>query len=474
MSAKVYRFGPFRLDVGRRIVEQDGGLLPLPPKAVEILIVLVQNAGTLIDKETLFRTVWPHTYVVESSLSKNVCLLRRALNQAGGEGRWIETVSKRGYRFVARVEEETAPLPSVPAAPPAFTGPPARRPIRVWRLGVAAGLLLASVVVFARWHRSSADPAASEAGRHYLIGQYMWSKLERSQLPGALEHFQKAVELDPQSALANAGIAATHAFMSVLAMGNPAANLALARDAALRAIRLDPRLALPHVSLGLVHVLADFDARSAEREFQRAIQLEPDSAYAHYGYACMLSQAGRLAEARARIRRARGLDPVSPVVALAAARIEYYDHRYQHAIDLLRDVLAREPSFSQGHYYMAMALGELGRVEEARRHLRRADLNPGLLTVDDAWLRAVAGDREPARRLLAERREKVISLHARPTVLILAAVAAGDNDLALWALREMAKTREIELVSIRVNPRLDPLRPDARFASVVEQVWPGR
>lgn len=123
---------------------------------------------------------------------------------------------------------------------------------------------------------------------------------------------------------------------------------------------------------------------------------------------------------------------------------------------------------------MAMALGELGRVEEARSHLRLADLNPGLLAADEAWLRAVAGDREPARQLLAERRERVISLRAKPTILILAAVAAGDNDLALWALREMANTREIELVSIRVNPRLDPLRADPRFASVVAQVWLAR
>jgi hypothetical protein len=134
--------------------------------------------------------------------------------------------------------------------------------------------------------------------------------------------------------------------------------------------------------------------------------------------------------------------------------------------------LNREPGHSQAHYYMAMSLGQLGRPKEALDHLRRAKLNPALLDTDEAWLRTLEGDHKPVQELLAERRESVLRGQAEPISVLLCAIDAGDLDLAMWALDQMAKRRSIELLQIHVNPRLDPVRNDPRFVAIARQVFP--
>jgi hypothetical protein len=135
-------------------------------------------------------------------------------------------------------------------------------------------------------------------------------------------------------------------------------------------------------------------------------------------------------------------------------------------------VLDREPDFSQAHYYMAMSLAYLGRVEEARTHLHRARLSESLVETEAAWFHTLAGDRATARALLGQRRSLVEGGRAKATVMLLPAIDAGDSDTALGALEEMARTREIELLQLKVNPRFDPLRAEPRFAAVVQRVWP--
>ena len=217
--------------------------------------------------------------------------------------------------------------------------------------------------------------------------------------------------------------------------------------------------------------MADFDWKASEAEFRRAIQLDRRLAPAYHGYACLLSHWGRTAEAQQAIRRAQEFDPVSPLLAVTAGRIEYYARRYQHAIAILRDVLEREPSFSQAHYYLAMSLGQLGRPGEALSHLRSSRLHPSLIATDEAWLASLSGNTRQARDLLAERRTLVAN-GADPVVMVLPAVDSGEIDLAFSALEQMARAHRIELVSLKVNPRFDPLRSDPRFEALLRRLWP--
>jgi DNA-binding winged helix-turn-helix (wHTH) protein/Tfp pilus assembly protein PilF len=443
------------------VLKRGDKLVALPPKAIQTLAVLLGRAGEVIDKETMFRLIWPGTFVAESSLTKNISMLRKVLDENASGESVIQTVSKRGYRFTAEVEP----------AKPAEVAPKlqAQESWSHWLFALVAIIFLSAIILTWRFNSSAAAP--SRAGREYLIGRHMWSKLDRQDMQKALEHFQKALELAPKSALAHAGLADTYVTMTTLGMGRAEENLSRARTAARRALALDQTLAHAHVSLGHVRVLADFDWKGGENEFRQAIALEPRLAAAHYGYACLLVHSGRIEEARMSIRRAEDLDPVSPLISVAAARIEYYGRRYQHAVEMLREVLEREPSFSQAHYYLAMSLGQLGRTEEALRHLREAHVHSSLTAADEAWLLSLRGNRERARLLLAERRDLVSAGRATSAAMLLPAIDSGENDLAISSLEEMVRARRIELVSLRVNPRLDPLRSDPRFTDLVRRIW---
>ena len=120
-----YAFGPYRLDAAKRVLLRDGDMVPLPPKAVEVLLVLVESAGQLVEKSELLARVWPDTFVEDGNLSVNIFTLRNALGGAEDEGEYIRTVPRRGYTFVADVTVETARGPAaIPEAPEAFQPPP--------------------------------------------------------------------------------------------------------------------------------------------------------------------------------------------------------------------------------------------------------------------------------------------------------------------------------------------------------------
>src|SRR5215469_16353487 len=173
---RVYEFGKFRLDTAERVIETDGRPLPLTPKAYEVLLVLVENRGRIVEKEDLMRRVWPDTFVEDSNLGFNISVLRKLLGEGSGNGssRYIETVPKRGYRFVAEVVEvPEKELPGTEAAggdghnsPQAvrMSGPVAslESPGRFFKsgrliAGIAGVLVLAAVGVLVNWYEHRAQ-----------------------------------------------------------------------------------------------------------------------------------------------------------------------------------------------------------------------------------------------------------------------------------------------------------------------------
>ncbi len=169
-----YEFGRFRLDAAQKVLFLDGRPLPLTPKATETLVVLVERHGTLVTKDELLRLVWPNAFVEENNLAQNISLLRRTLGEGSGGAPFIETVPRRGYRFVGTVVERTAPSPDAgPAAPDSGTpsgadpsvaptpGPPARR-TAWWAAAAALSVVVLAVTAASRlWNEGPADAAAS-------------------------------------------------------------------------------------------------------------------------------------------------------------------------------------------------------------------------------------------------------------------------------------------------------------------------
>jgi Tol biopolymer transport system component/DNA-binding winged helix-turn-helix (wHTH) protein len=155
-SRPAYKFGPYRLDVAEQRLLHGGRVLPLTPKVFDVLRVLVENHGHLVEKERLIAEVWNDTFVEEGALSRSISVLRKTLGENGGESKYIETVPKRGYRFIAPV---TAWIPGeeLPAARPLFVTPTRFRLTRPWKAALVAAVLVVAVLVSAMFRRNTSD-----------------------------------------------------------------------------------------------------------------------------------------------------------------------------------------------------------------------------------------------------------------------------------------------------------------------------
>ncbi|MEZ5398509.1 MAG: winged helix-turn-helix domain-containing protein [Bryobacteraceae bacterium] len=445
-------FGDFRLDAS--VLEHRGTLVPLAPKAQAVLHLLVSRAPATVTKEEIFENVWPGTYVVESSLARNISLIRKALEERES-GPFIETIPKRGYRFVA-------PLGSAPGdQPPAAAA---------WTRWVAGGLTAVALAAGAYWWGGAG--AVTDVPATEQIAQHLLTKGTPAEAAKALRYFEQAVRERPQSANAHGGLAQTLTVLPQLAIGGPA-EFARAREEARAALELDPKNAAAHTAMGTTLYFADWDFGEAERWLKKALELDHQSAGPAIVYAQLLATLERWEEAAAMIERARAGDPVSPLLGVLAGRLQYDQGRFEAAAAEFEDVLERERHFSLAHYYLALANGFLGRYAEADRHFAASELQPGVLRTDRAWLSLRQGDRAPAVAAYADLRELVAGGKAEPGSPLLLAVALGDLDAAFSILDQAYQARSATFLHARTDPRLDALRRHPRYAEKYGAVFSG-
>lgn len=208
-------------------------------------------------------------------------------------------------------------------------------------------------------HHYSASPAAYQS---YLKGRFFWQKRTKQGLDQAIEYFQQAIRTDPNYALAYAGLADSYALLDDWGETAPRDSFPKARAAAEKAIALDDSLAEAHVSLAMVRGAYDWDWGSAEQEFKRAIELNPNYATAHQWYGLFLASLGRFPEAEAEVRRARELDPLSPIVNMALPEVYTWERRDNDAIAEYKKIITLDPSF-RGAY------GNLAYLYETKTHV---------------------------------------------------------------------------------------------------------
>ena len=244
-----------------------------------------------------------------------------------------------------------------------------------------------------------------------------------------------------------------------------------ARAAALKALALDPTLADAHASLGDQLCVYDWDASAAEREFRRAIELNPSLANAHYFYANCLVAHGRLAEALAEARRAHELDPLNPDVATGLPWALYVARRYDEAIAEQQKSLDLEPGSAHAHMLLALPLAGKGSYAEALAEARKmaalagdASNFAGIL----GYVAGRAGERAEAQHILTalERRPPGNTAFASALVHL----GLGNNDQALRWLQAAYEERDEWLVMVTPAPCFDPLRPDPRFSALMRKV----
>jgi TolB-like protein/DNA-binding winged helix-turn-helix (wHTH) protein/Tfp pilus assembly protein PilF len=550
-SKPSYSFGPFRLDSAEGRLVRGGEPIPLTPKAIETLLVLVGNAGHLTEKEELLRRVWPDAFVEEATVAKNISTLRKALGDSTESEEYIQTVPKRGYRFVARVERGTPPSDVVNPVPPARIVPT----FRVLLIGLAATVLVTAILfhlfraapasisasqervklvvlpfedlsagpggdyfadglteemirqlarvnperiaVIARtssmyfkgsqktvaqigkeldveyliegslrhegerlrisvrlvqvkdqvhlwaqnYERDLRDvlavqdevaravageigvrlqpPAAPddrmaklqavapEVNELYLKGRYFWNKRTEAGYGKAIRYFEEAIQMQPQYAAAYAGLADSYALLGSMANSTLPRIEAMprARAFAEQALALDESLAEARTSLAFVKMHFEHDWDAAEREYRRAIALNPSYVTAHHWYAyCLIAQA-RVDEALQEIRLAQELDPLSLIVNTDVAEMLYFARRHDEAIQQAKKTLEMDPSFALAQRVLGLAYEEKGMHAESIAALKqlveiseRADY--ALAALGRSY--ALSGNREEAEKLLQE------------------------------------------------------------------------
>jgi DNA-binding winged helix-turn-helix (wHTH) protein/tetratricopeptide (TPR) repeat protein/TolB-like protein len=642
-QAAVYEFGPFRLDPGNRILAGQDGEIHLPGRAFDALCYLVQRPAVLLSKEEIMSAVWTGTFVEEANLTVAISTLRRALNDDSHDRQYIQTVARKGYRFVAKVRElGPFPGPQLPVlfaaasrhsiAKPAHsedsasTRPKAVDRTRHWPIVALAAVLLLvllgagwkllpsrtpirsfAVLPFTAAHQANGSPDettlldltdafiahldnrlivrptssvlryatnipvdAVAAGREqdvdavlsgevvqdaghpslrvrivrvrdghilwqnsfrggnnlpqieqdaahatndalhrlgavtspspqpsatsirlddpayqlYVRGRYFWNRRTVDGLRKSADYFRQSIDANPNYAPAYAGLADSYALLASFSVEPGSSANADARSAALSAIHLDPTLAEPHASLGMIYFFTDWNLLAAEREFEQAIRLNPNYATAHHWYALDLAAMGRLPEALYEIRLAQRLDPISLIIGTNVGWIEYLAKDYPAAASDLGKVLELDPDFARAHERLGLVQMATGDNAAAIANFQKAlqlsgDSGPNApkSSGNDPWVEGLLGDAEAragdhaaAERVLSGLRRDATAHYVPPTSRALVLIGLGRTSEAISALSQAVDDHSTAMVYARVDPTLDPLRDDPAFQALLNRM----
>lgn len=555
-----YEFGPFRIDAGERQLLRHGQIVPLTPKVFDVLLALVQHNGRILSKDEVIRLVWPDTTVEEGNLSRNISTLRCALGERPREGRYIETIPWRGYRFVAAVRqvtdhEQRPVIESIAILPflnvnadtkleyladgiaETLTSNLAQltnlrvtsrnssfrykgrdpdvktigrelkvQAVLVGRIAETEDMLSISVELVetfddrhiwgAQYIRKRTDLLAaqetiakqiaerlrieltggekemlnkrhtnnSEAYFSLLKGRYHFNKLTLDGVQKAAAYFREAIEKDPHYALAYAGLADCNNYLN---------ERDQAKQAVLKALELDESLGEAHASLGFFKFLYEWDFAGAESAFVTAVALSPNYAEAHHWYAVYLANMGRHDEAFREAELAVERDPLSLLMNMTAALNFYTGREYDRAIDQLKKVIEMEANFPAAHSVLGCVYMQKEMYDQALAQFEKVfELCKGAVPVENsvkilkAQTHARSGNIREAKNLLEETGDGPASSYSIAGVH----AALGDSDKAFEFLRKALDQRDLQMVSLKVDPTLDPLRDDSRFVNLIREV----
>ena len=302
----------------------------------------------------------------------------------------------------------------------------------------------------------------------YLKGRYFWNKRTGEGFQKAANYFNQAIQIEPDYAQAYVGLADI-----VFLSGGDKEAVAKGRAALKKAVEIDETLSEPHATLGLLAMNIDWDWAEAEKEFKRAIELNPNYVTAHHWYGEFLVYMGRFDEAITEIKRAHELDPLSLIISTDVAKVHAMARRYDEAIEQYKRALEIDPQFAEAHGLLAMSYSWKGQHEEAERELLQiegVEDNPMYLS----WLVYVygmSGRRDKAQRELNRLRDLSKQTYVSPLWMTVAYTGLGEKDEAFkWFERVFEERAAGGAVSLKVNPIWDSLRHDPRFQDLLRRV----
>lgn len=318
----------------------------------------------------------------------------------------------------------------------------------------------------AKVHTANAD-----ALQAYARGRYFWNKRKVADIRRAVEEFNAAIRHDPNYALAYAGLADSYHTLSNLQLP-PAEAIPLAREAANRALALDDRVAGAHASLAVGIWRFDWDWAGAEREFRRAIEIDPNYASAHQWYGQFLTYQRKFDAGLAELRRAQQLDPLSPIITANLGLPLYFDRNYDGAIAQFQRAFEFQKDFPFGHFFIGWALEMKGRHPAAVAEFQKAvETDP----TPSAWAylghgQALAGNRQAAREILLKLQDLSRQRYVSPYYLAVVCAGLQENGLALGYLSKAVEDHSDPMVLLGVEPKFDSLRNDPKFQEILQRI----
>jgi DNA-binding winged helix-turn-helix (wHTH) protein/Flp pilus assembly protein TadD len=479
-----YRFDRFELDADTGDLRCGDGPVKLQPQPLKVLTCLVEHAGRLVTRDELQAAIWGDDTFVDFQRGLNFCVaqIRSALGDDATAPRFIQTVPRRGYRFIAPVAVDAAG-----AWDGAFSLASSRRSTgrgaAAALVGMAALTATLLLVAFrppsssvAGEVRLSRDAAANDA---FVKGQYLVRKGTRGDLRRALGQFRAAAARDTTFAAAEAAVAETSVRLVLSGRAAPRELFPSAQAAAARAARLDATLPDAHAALGATMLWYDGDAAGAARELERALVLDPRHAVARHDYGWALIALHRFDEGLREIREAQRLDPLSPRATIDVGWALLRTGRYAAAVAQSRRALDLEPDFAEAQACLEAALRLSGQLADGVAVARAAWHGPAALPVLDADPAIALSQIAELRlaRLTASRDGSAPSSAPVSAYQIAAQLnALGRKDEALVWLERAYEERSPMMALLPLDPAFGPafgngnLRDEPRFIALVRRL----
>ena len=306
----------------------------------------------------------------------------------------------------------------------------------------------------------------------YLRGRNFANQRTPATTLKAIEYFERATAMDPDYALAWAGLAEACAASPINSDRAPLDVWQPARQAAAHALRAGPTLAEAQFAAAYVNWRFDWDWAAAESAFRRAIALDGSHAISHLMLGHLLSQGGRHDEGRASMHRARELDPLNPLIYAMSSQLEFQARDYQAALEAARRAIALDPEFWIGYIMQGQALDRMNQAEPAIESLVQAGRFSGRNSKSVSlrgYVLAKAGWRDEARHVLETLQAAARERYVPPCAVALVHAGLGERDAAFECLDRAYAARDVHLMFLPVDPKWDDYRQDPRFAALLSR-----
>ena len=508
--AVTVRFGVFEADLRAGELRKNGSKVKVQELPFRALKLFLSRPNEVLSREEFRKALWPDgTFVdFDRGISSTVNRLREALSDTASNPRFIETVTRTGYRWIAPIQVVTPSEERVAhvgdervanlgigarrTAPPAVPQPPSNRWQRYsrrqeWAIVAGAAVFTLAVVLGGTWRVKSLKAQTAKARlaatvpvhvpsreveEFYLKGRYFWNKRTPEALNQAVDCFSQAILRDPNYAKAYVGLADSYNLLREFASMPDSEAYARSFAAASKAVELDPSSAEAHASLGFIYFWSKRDLAASSREFERAIALNPNLVDAYHWYGNVLAAAGRSKESLAYLSRAQELDPASPSIRADKGLALVAAGQRDDGVALLRQMEETDPNFISPHAYLAgIYLGEMNcsaYLTEARaqaRLQRDADKVALVQAADKGF--AAGGCSGMLRNMLAVQQKRYAQHRVAAYELAQTEALLGDNSAALQYLRLSVAQNEVILTNLRACSYFRSLYPEPEFRQLV-------